>query len=627
MKKSYLLMSIATLIFTACSSDDFVGNGGKDVLENPNTTISFSSNAPNLTRGDLYGSDAATKLGGKFVVYGTKHTSAEDATATNDAVVFNNYQVEWTTNTAGNTVTNTRNWEYVGKTSYSSTTTSQTVKYWDYNATAGYTFYAFSSPNISYPANNTNDKVSVTKVTEGAGTPASLYNKGYQITVKPGAQLDKLYFSDRKPVAKTEYDKTVSLVFRHMGTKVRVGFYETIPGYSVKIDKFYIDNDASAAVTTFPAMNNAYIIGFAAALPNIKTDVDQSLNVTYFDNTDATYENRPTITNPSAGNYWNLKLGTGVINTTLATSAGTPTWDQTSGAYNYVFPLESNSTPLLLKLDYTLTSEDGNNEVIKVRGARAIVPAQYVQWKNNFAYTYIFKISEATNGTTGAVDENGDPTDSEGLKPITFDAIVVDESTNIQETITTLSKKSVTTYANGAIVDEYTNGSPVYCVVMDESLTPTGVITPSAIGDADGNAQVYTVTGTNISEATVLGQLTGSPMGLTLTAINPAATIESTVPLADGKTASIKNVKFTPAASTTYAFVYTTAKYVAPTYQSEASGTYDSSKTYYMKTANNAYYVVSVPTAAAFDTHKAQLYTVSSVGTPGVYTVKIIKAV
>ena len=46
-----------------------------------------------------------------------------------------------------------------------------------------------------------------------------------------------------------------------------------------------------------------------------------------------------------------------------------------------------------------------------------------------------------------------------------------------------------------------------------------------------------------------------------------------------------------------------------------------------MKTANNVYYAVSVPTAAAFDEHKAQLYIIDSTapGTPGVYDVKIIK--
>ena len=633
MKKFYfILTAAASIALASCTNEEFVG--GSPGVDKPTTNgvIAFGGLAPAMTRADLYGSAAATKLGNKFVVYGTKHTAAEDNTATNDAVVFNNFQVAYTASTAGTTPSNSSDWEYVGKQAYDATPTSQGIKYWDYSAAQGYTFYAFSSSNISYPK-NASDLVEVTKVTTDEPTsPAvgSLYNKGYSVTVKNGATLNNLYFSDRVPVAKGNYDKTVEFTFRNIGAKVRFGFYETIPGYSVTIDKFYIDDDAAAVVTTFPAMNVAKTDGFYASLQNVKNptaETSQTLNVTYYSVTNATQViNRPKVTNPTAGYNYSLKLGDGssIINQTLATSASSPTWVAGVAGDNYytpVFPFEGNSNPLLLKLDFTMTADDGSNDVIHVKGARAVVPAQYVQWKSNFAYTYIFKISDKSNGTTGGVDANDDPTDPEGLKPITFDAIVVDVTEELQQTITSVSSNSITTYADGAIVDEYTASKPIYVSISDAS---TGaVITPTGLGDTDGKAQIYKLNKA-ATEAEVLAQKTGSPMGITFTA--ESTSLETTVPLVDGTTPSISNVKFTPSAATSYyAYIYTTTEYVAPTYAVQSAGTYDSGKTYYMQSGSGAYYTVTVPNAAAFNENKANLYLQTDAGTPGVYDVKVIK--
>ncbi len=622
MKKFYfILTAAASIALASCTNDEIVGQGPGVDKPTTNGVIAFGGLAPAMTRADLYGGDAATKLGNKFVVYGTKHTAAEDNTATNDAVVFNNFQVAYTASTAGTTASNSSDWEYVGLQAYDATPSSQGIKYWDYSAAQGYTFYAFSSSNISYPANGS-DLVSVTKVTTDGTT---LYNKGYQVTVKDGANLNNLYFSDRVEVPKTNYDKTVSLTFRNIGAKVRVGFYETIPGYSVKIDNFYIDNDASSAVTSFAAMENAKTDGFYAALQNVKSDVDQELDVTYYSS--GTEKNRPQITNPDAGYYYSLKLGNNLIGNDLSDNAGSPTWDTsdaTDNHYTPVFPFEGNTNPMLVKLDFTMTATDGSGDVIKVRGARAIVPAEYVKWKPNFAYTYIFKISDKTNGTTGGVDSHGDPEDPEGLKPITFDAIVVDVTEELQQTITSVSTNSITTYAEGAITNEYATGQTIYTVITNNSTH--AVITPSDIGNTAGKADVYKLNKA-ATEAEVLGQLTGSPMGITFTTQTP--TIGSTVPLSDGTTPAISNVNFTPSVEGTYAYVYTTTAYTAPSYLNQSAGTYNSSKTYYMKTANDVYYAVSVPTAAAFDEHKAKLYIIDpeNAGTPGVYDVKIIKVV
>lgn len=619
MKKFFSILSALVLVtLFGCTNDEIVGN---NTSVNPKDAgaIAFSGGSSMITRTTSYGATAADKLGNTFVVYGTKHVTAEDKTAINDAVVFNNFQIKWTSASAGSNESNASDWGYLGLQSYDATPTSQGIKYWDYSAAQGHTFYAFSSSDISFPK-NASDLVSVTKT---PSDETSLYNKGYAVTIKNGASLNNLYFSDRVPVAKADYDKTVNFTFRNVATLLRVGFYETIPGYRVQIDKFYIDDDATAAVTSFAAMKDAKTDGFYASLQNVKGSTDQTVNVTYYDNSDPTIENRAKLTNPTGGYNYALKLGSGasIIGTDLGTSASSPTW--VNSEYTSVFPFEDNTNPLLLKLDFTMYAEDGSPDVIRVRGARAVVPAQYMKWKSNFAYTYIFKISDKSNGTTGNVDANDDPTDPEGLKPITFDAIVYDVTEEQQQTISSVSSNSITTYAEGAIVNEYTATKPIYVVASNS--TTGAVITPTGLGDTDGKAQVYKLNKA-ATEAEVFAQLTGSPIGLTMEAV-AGTSIETSVPFADGSTHAISNVKFTPATAGTYAYVYTTTKYVAPTYVNQSAGAYDSSKTYYMKTANNVYYAVTVANAAAFNEHKAQLYVIdpTAPGTPGKYDVKVIK--
>lgn len=620
MKKFFSILSALVLVtLFGCTNDEIVGN---NTSVNPKGAgaIAFSGGSSMITRTTSYGATAAAKLGNTFVVYGTKHVTAEDKTATNDAIVFNNFQIKWTSASAGSNESNASDWGYIGLQAYDNTPSNQGIKYWDYSATNGHTFYAFSSSDISYPKNEVNDKVLVSKTTSDE---TSLYNKGYAVTIKNGASLNNLYFSDRVPVAKADYDKTVNFTFRNVATLLRVGFYETIPGYKVQIDRFYIDDDATAAVTSFAAMKDAKTDGFYASLQNVKGSTDQTVNVTYYDNSDPTIENRAKLTNPTGGYNYALKLGnaSSIIDKELSTTAASPTW--VNSEYTSVFPFEANTNPLLMKLDFTMYAEDGSPDVIHVRGARAVVPAEYMKWKSNFAYTYIFKISDKTNGTTGSVDANDDPTDPEGLKPITFDAITCDLTEEVQQTISSVSSNSITTYAEGAVANEYTASKPIYVVISNSS---TGaVITPTGLGDTAGKAQVYKLN-KPASESEVFAQLTGSSMGITMTA--ETTTLETTVPMADGSTPAISNVKFTPsAADTYYAYVYTTTKYVAPTYLNQSAGTYDSSKTYYMKTDNNVYYAVAVTSAAAFADHKAQLYVIDPdhAGTPGVYDVKVIK--
>lgn len=630
--KKILFLAAAVTLMASCADESFIGDATPGTVEGVNDgSIQFGFDLQNMTRADQVGSDAATTLQNQFIVYATKHAAAETGAATNDKVVFTNYVVEYDANTAGTTTSNTHNWDYVGLTPYaaakvSPAVTSQGIKYWDYSAAGGYTFYGIASK-----ADIAGEKVTITKTTTGS----TVYDKGYSVVIKDGANLNQLFVADRLPVAKTNFGQPVTLKFRNFGARVRVGFYETVPGYKVHINNFYYADGAGAAVTTFAAMDDANTTNFTASLQNIKTNAtSNTLTVSYYNGTNGP-ENQVKLAASTVTYNYTLTLGTGVFATYLNTSAANPTWDKTDGAYTTVYPLEANSNPMLLKIDYTLIPEDGSDGNIEVKNANVVVPTQYVQWKSNYAYTYLFKISNNTNGNTGTIG-----TDPEGLFPITFDAVTVavaDDKT--QETITNFQNYSITTYANGSKVvtnNEYKKGETIY-VVKENNSTPA-VVVPTAIGTAAGNVQVYTATTTGdaISEATVKAKLTGSPNGITLTATTSgeAASLvaDGKVPAADGTNYDFGAngaIKFTPspAAAATYVVVYTRTAYVAPTYTAVGSAAWDGGETYYLKTSANVYYPAAGISEDNFATYKASLYTKTDDGTAGEYDIKVIKVV
>ncbi len=642
-KIDFVLTAAAAMMLAGCANDENVITQGGGASELTDATIGFNLTVPGQTRATLSGKDAADKLNSEFVVFGIKN--AVDETAAQNT--FTNYKVVFTNNSAGSTETNTNNWEYVGQDPYASTlvspavNTKQTVKYWDYSAKNGYTFTAFAGKTFLEGAN-----AKVEKITNAT----SDYENGYKVTVPSAAELDKIFFADRKKVEKGDFNKPVALTFRNFGAKVRVGFYETVPGYSVKIDRFYYDNTAtSAPVTTFGTMKTASTDNFVAALQNVKSDAQNgnTVKVTYYGANTAN-ENQPKVDCSSSSTYqYTLTLGSGIVGQTLGTTSTGATWDKANKEYTMVYPNLEATTPMLIRCDYTLTADDKSGETIKVKNARVTVPVQYCQWKSNYAYTYLFKISDNTNGTTGDDPQNPDlPGDNEGLHPITFDAVVVESTDYAQETTTTVSTNSVTSYAK----DGYNAKKDIYFVnttqqtsnqqtsdqqSSESKVTGYKVLAPTAIGDDDTKAQVYSVSwnsgSASIVEGDVLAQLTGVKNGLTMTAVTTgAASLVEDVPSADGTNLNFGErgaLKFTPSAEGTYAYVYCTTKYAAPTYD-DATG-FTEETTYYAKTTNDVYYVASgITDVASYNNYLAtegrKLYTQQSSGTAGVYDIKVI---
>ena len=522
MKKVYLILAAAVgMTFTSCTSDEFVGanSPGAEAVANDGS-IQFGFSLPGRTRADIQGQAAATLLGNNFYVMGTKGTEAE--TSPTPTVVFDNYLVHWGANTANTTESNTADWEYVGIVPGTTTGctdkvktgtyTSQTIKYWDYS-TAQYDFFAFSvGPNASVTTTPTANQIGVTTMAHGTSLASGA--TAYTLTIPSVADLKETFITDIKEVKKTNYGKEVQLQFKNVGAKVRVALYETVPGYSVKDVKFYasetspIDHTDGSYVT--PTANATLISSNASGFPTAGSIAVSFPYVGDNNETEEAYDKAYAKVTTTAGVQTQqfgaltnqlvvradaedtsspsskLYLGRTLPTATFAGSAidAFPS-SEDADFYQAVFPAATTSYSLTLRVDYTLVSIDGSEEEIKVYGAKAVVPATYTKWQPNYAYTYIFKISDNTNGWT---DEAAT---AAGLFPITFDAVVAEftDAEAEQTTVTTVATPSITTYQQGHTKanNEYSksqkagkddvNAKKLYVQVMNNSTSPASLVT------------------------------------------------------------------------------------------------------------------------------------------------------
>lgn len=402
MKKYYFVSAIAALALASCANDDFLGEvPGNNPSAVNSKAISFSGEAGKMSRATGSETDA-TKLGNRFWVYGTKKISETDK------LVYNNYLVKYTTK-AG-TTSSTKTWQYSGLNNSSDKegentynyipaidgaySKEQGLKFWDHSASS-YTFTAFSAPSDNLAGEA--PKIKVKKETKG----------NYTITLAANANVDKLYFADKMEISsKDKYNQQVQFTFRNIIAKVRVGMYTTIPGYTVQIKKFYAGENLGTADEN----------KFVASAENTALKLDgSSYTVSYND------KGTPTLDISTAGRAASqsttLELGSNLLNTNLGTKRDEATYDQSDKSFTCFLPQTANND-MKIKVDYQLTSTDGSGETIDVNGATVTVDKKDINWQINHSYTYIFKISENTNGSTG--------NDTVGLFPITFDAVVKD---------------------------------------------------------------------------------------------------------------------------------------------------------------------------------------------------------
>ncbi len=402
MKKNKNLFTAALLatILASCASDALVSPPEPVETANVEDAIGFGGYAKAKTRATH--EQSAALLGNKFYVYGSKTKGTETSP------VFDNYLVEYTANTAGNSATNTHDWEYSGLTSKKGA--FQGVKYWDFSADH-FDFVAAAGLGANEIIKNTTD--------------------GMRINVADAAAMTNIFVADRitaTPTAKSAtattpatsaYKDVVQFKFRRLGAQMRIGFYETVPGYAIKDLIFYF----------IGAPSGSHQLGVGAAFPQqgkYTVNYDDATNEAVvkfagnnnelafsgnFGDLDYTYANtqegvaaKPYLDVNGKATDQQVMAFLGTTSSTATFGKGSYTIDGQTGVtsdYKPILPYEENSLKMQLRVDYTLIALDGSGDSIHVRDAWVSVPASFMKWKPNHAYTYLFKISDNSNGYTG----------------------------------------------------------------------------------------------------------------------------------------------------------------------------------------------------------------------------------
>lgn len=564
----FFIAAASALALTSCSSDDFLGEIQGNEQNGATSAINFGGDTGKITRATTKGNAAAELLENNFVVVGFKGSN-EDA-ANNENYAFDHYNVNFKDGSAFSTESNRAGWEYVnqdmkvkGTEPYAplaQSASQQTIKYWDHSCKS-YDFIAFSMGKKDAAS----EYATPTHVDKD-----NLATAAYTLTGDVNT-LSECYISDMKTVTEPNYNKTsVSMSFRHLASKVRMALFEIVPGYVISDVKFYDATSTTATAdpegTLIGNFNNSGTLTVYFPTTGTKHATEKDYNKAHVKFT-ATEGEDGVLNFKKFGtvNYNNQAEGTILAGSTyLSQNAAKPSY--CGAGYQNVLPSEGAPSAITLRIDYKLTSVDGSNETINVKGATATVPAEYTEWKSGYAYTYIFKISQDTNGSTGG--------SSTGLTAISFDAVVVDDEANgLQETITTVSDNSFTTYGykddkvttNG---NEYVNGTDIYATVYSAGATvaPQKLYTVTledgatqTINEASvANALVNGKKGTDAKTWTVT-DYAGKDMVVTET--EGVATTVDTVPAGPGYTLKVNALKWTgvvtdPAKETYYAVEY-----------------------------------------------------------------------
>lgn len=247
-------------------------------------------------------------------------------------VVFDGYNVTYTLGSAGTSDDNTHNYSYVNG-------STQTIKYWDFGASK-YNFWGATGGSFADQGATLTINDLALSTTEPDPTSTVLFSALYH----------------RSPVS----TDVVRLEFKRPYTKVRVMFYTGM----TLTDKTF-DNIKITDITFGPESPDTIITG-------------GSLKVTY-PKSGVGPETYSTTTTASA-------VSLSFENVTLDHTHGTAsnnavTAKPTDGLEFYYVVPNDYTTP------FTLSAKiDGEDKT-------AVVPANFMNWRPNFVYTYIFKIS------------------------------------------------------------------------------------------------------------------------------------------------------------------------------------------------------------------------------------------
>ena len=317
-------------------------------------SISFGGNsgtwqdAPTTRANKETGLETISK---SFKVWGYKTTEGNYTSGFDKSQnVMDGYLVNWTQQTANTTSSNTADWEYVG-------IANQTIKYWDYSATS-YRFFAYSIPTAA--GNSTAPYFSGPLTTEGStNLHASFsipFNYDKDATNVSTPYISDLWMSDNQNFENRKYGACVKLTFAPIITKVRFKFnYQAESQVSITKISFRNVNDVPS-----PTSGNIII----------------TYPITGMD-TQASYIWETTGTE------------TELINFTIPYEEEGDLNHQTTTRKKWYFVPPLGDSKTTQQSAYIITAD------INGKKATATVPAEFMQWKAGYQYTYIFKITKA----------------------------------------------------------------------------------------------------------------------------------------------------------------------------------------------------------------------------------------
>lgn len=315
---------------------------------------------------------ATTPLHRDFVVYGYKNVGGSEQS------VFEGYTVKYKEGSANTSEDNTHGYYYVGG--------AQTLKYWDF-AASEYHFWGvwMASEGLASFSEGKHNILTIPNVKLGVGDPA------------PDDQVLYSSLYDRNPVS----PEVVQLRFKRPYAKLRVQFYTTEPiegddQIQLTNISFAPDPDAVAPLenkvygkggvkVTYP-LTDGSCSGSATETVSV-TDLALPQASLPFDAVTLTstlgISSNTAVTAPiDDSDGFQLGDMSGSPLKAPATRAG-----EEPGRKYYYYPLPMGD----LNPAFIMTVCVNGDSDLKT----AVVPAAYMQWKPNYSYTYIFKITEA----------------------------------------------------------------------------------------------------------------------------------------------------------------------------------------------------------------------------------------
>ena len=366
--------AIVVLLLAACSGSDPVEPNTTPGSEHQ-TAISFSGRMHDeeaVTRAATGLEDVLTNK--SFQLWGYKNDGYTDPNYTSYQAVMPDFTVNWNDHSAYTTTSNTNDWEYVVQ------GPDQTIKYWDFGADA-YRFFGYalgiatadpatSPAAVTVTGGSVADAPTATAVTFSATVDAST-----QAGIDAAPFFSRLWFSngDASTYPDRQFGQPVVLQFLKPFARVRF-LFTFVEGLNIGREKLgHIAFGPSENLDNGEA--NDVIISTAGTV-TVSYPLKGTGTTETWTTTNTTGIKLFDIDSYVAPNPADIPDGYPI-------NSQPTSWPNTPDKWYTVLP---NSTQGSFTAQVSVVSD----EIKKV-----VIPAEYMQWKAGFEYTYKFKITES----------------------------------------------------------------------------------------------------------------------------------------------------------------------------------------------------------------------------------------